>query len=299
MNRLVVLGAGYTGRRLCSRLVEGGWHVTGSRTTAARASELRDHGIVGAVFDGCAPSEDIRNALRRATHVLSAIAPTEEGDPVLRHHREDLAEAPELRWLAYVSTTGVYGDRGGGVVDESSELSPATDRGRRRVTAESAWQALGDARGTPLQIFRLAGIYGPGRSVLDRLRDGSARRVVGAGLVFNRIHVEDIVGAVLAGMDHRMQSGVFNLSDDEPAPPATVVEFGARLLGIDPPEAVSLDEADLSATARSFYEENKRVSNRRLKSDLAYRLAYPTYREGLVAIAAREGSSGPSPGGVR
>ena len=289
MDRLLILGCGYTGRRVGSLLVECGWHVTGTRTTEARASELHDEGFAGAVFDGARPSAKVRHAIRRATHVLCTIAPTEAGDPVLVHHRQDLEQAPELRWMAYLSTTGVYGDRGGGAVDESSEPCPGTDRSRRRVKAESAWQALSEGRATPLQIFRLAGIYGPGRSVLDRLRDGSATRIVGRGLVFNRIHVADIVGAVIAGMDQGRPSGVFNLADDEPAPPATVVEYGAKLLGIDPPEAVPLEEAGLSSTARSFYEENKRVSNHRLKAEFGYRLMYPTYREGLESIATREG----------
>ncbi|MBT8487514.1 MAG: SDR family oxidoreductase [Gemmatimonadetes bacterium] len=284
-----MFGLGYTGRRMGLRILERGWHVTGTRTTEARTSELRDEGFAGAVFDGTRASAEVGEALRRATHVLSTIAPAEAGDPVLRHHRRDLEQAPELRMMAYLSTTGVYGDRGGGTVDESAEPRPGTDRSRRRVVAESAWQALAEGRETPLQIFRLAGIYGPGRSVLDRLRDGSAKRIMGRGLVFNRIHVADIVGAVIAGMDQGGPAGVFNLSDDEPAPPAAVVEYGAKLLGIDPPRAVALDEAGLSSTARSFYEENKRVSNHRLKADLGYRLTYPTYREGLEAIAATEG----------
>lgn len=284
MNRLVILGFGYTGSRVGSRLPRPGWHVTGTRTTEAGASDLHDAGLAGAVFDGGRTSVEVSEAIRRATHVLSTIAPAEGGDPVLRHHRQDLERAPHLRWMGYLSTTGVYGDRGGAVVDESSEPRPGTDRSRRRVEAESAWRTLADANDAPLQIFRLAGIYGPGRSAIDRLRRGTARRVVNPGLVFNRIHVEDIAGAVVAGMDGGGPPGVFNLCDDEPAPPGDVIEFAANLLGIDPPDAVSLEDAALSEAAQSFYEENKRVSNRRLKSELGYRLRYPTYREGLEAI---------------
>ena len=287
--RLIVFGFGYTGRRVARRLVQRGWHVTGTRTSDAGVSELPDHGVRGVVFDGTRPSGELREALSHATHVLSTIAPTDAGDPVLRHHRRDLERAPDLRWTGYLSTTGVYGDRGGGPVDESSELRPGTDRCRRRVQAEAAWRAVAQAHGSLLlQIFRLSGIYGPRRSVLDRLRDGSARRVVGWELVCNRIHVEDIVGAVLAGVDNGGPTGVFNVSDDEPAPPADVVEYGAELLGLEPPEAVRLDDAGLSPAGRSFYEENKRVSNDRLKTVLGYRLRYPTYREGLTAIESQE-----------
>ena len=287
MSHLLVFGYGYTGSRIGSLMASRGWQVTGTRTTSAKASEIVDDGVSVAVFDGRKPSSGVTRALRGATHVLSTIGPDDD-DPVLRHHRRDLEEAACLRWMGYLSTTGVYGDWDGAWVDESAELEAGTERSRQRIAAEDAWRSVAEARGVPLQLFRLSGIYGPQRSALDRLRDGSARRIVGPAVVFNRSPVDDIVGAVMAGMERPSVTGALNVSDDEPAPPADVVEHAAGLLAVEPPPAVPLEEADLSSTGRSFYEENKRVSNQRLVADLGYTLRYPTYREGLAAILRDE-----------
>lgn len=289
MPSLFVFGYGYAARRVGARLLGRGWSVAGTCTTTEKGQEVRGLGVEPLIFDGEAPSLEIREALRWATHVLVSIPPSEGGDPALIHHRSDLVEASSVHWVGYLSTTGVYGDRGGGAVDETTEPDPGTERSRRRVEAEAGWRRVAEARGATLQIFRLSGIYGPGRSALDRIRDGSARRLVSPELVFNRIHVDDIAGAVVAGMDRPEITGVFNLSDDEPASPARVVEYAAELLGVDPPEETPLQEASLSPTARSFYEENKRVGNGRLKTELGYRLQYPTYREGLAQIASGGG----------
>jgi len=257
--------------------------VSGSRRSRPSVDELEALGVRPLVFDGRKASEELGAALRDATHLLVGAPPDDSGDPLLRHHRAEV-ENGALEWLGYLSTTGVYGDHGGVVVDEETPTRPGNDRSRRRVDAEEAWSDVARGTGVPLQRFRLSGIYGPGRSVLDRLRKGTARRLVAPDLVFNRIHVDDIAGAVVAGIDHGEEDGAFNVSDDLPAPPAEVVEHAARLLGLEPPPAVPLSGASLSEAARTFYEENKRVDNERMKSMLGYRLRYPTYREGLAAI---------------
>lgn len=288
MPHLFVCGYGYSARRIGERILERGWRVSGTRTSPEGAVELESLGVELHVFDGRKPVPEVSDVLRSATHVLVTAAPGEDGDPLLLQHEADVSGAGSLAWIGYLSTTGVYGDHGGGVVDESTRVAPGTTRSRRRVEAERAWRELASQNGATLQIFRLSGIYGPGRSVLDRLRDGSARRIVAPDLVFNRIHVEDVAGAVAAGIDRPHQTGVFNVSDDLPAPPSEVVAYGAELLGVESPPELPLEEASLSAAARSFYEENKRVDNRRLASGLEYRLRYPTYREGLAAVRVHE-----------
>jgi len=229
--------------------------------------------------------EAMRVALAAASHLLVSLPPDAEGDPFLRRWRDAL-ERPE--WVGYLSTTGVYGDRLGGWVDEGSELAPINTRSHWRVAAESEWLALAKD-GLPVQVFRLAGIYGPGRSALDRLREGTAQRVVKPGQVFSRIHVDDIVQALRASMARGRPGAIWNLADEEPAPPQDVIAFAAELLGVEPPPEVVFEEADLSPMARSFYAESKRVDNRRLREGLHVRLAYPDYRSGLRAILAAGG----------
>lgn len=288
MPRLFVVGYGYSARRVGRRLEERGWVVRGTTRSAEGARRLEGEGVTPVVFDGTRPSAAVGEALRWATHLLVSAPPGEQGDPVLAHHPGDVLDADALEWIGYLSTTGVYGDREGALVDEEVGPDPSTERSRRRLDAERGWQEIADEAGVPLQIFRLAGIYGPGRSVLDRLRQGTARRLARPGLVFNRIHVDDVAGAVIAGIDRPNETGVFNVSDDLPTPPAEVVEHGAGLLGVEPPPSMSVEEAELSPAARSFYEENKRVDNRRLKRVLEYRLVHPTYRSGLLAVVAEE-----------
>ncbi|MDR3470346.1 MAG: NAD(P)-dependent oxidoreductase [Devosia sp.] len=238
-------------------------------------------------FTGEAPRPTLQADLARATHVVVSIAPDEAGDPVLRHHGGDIAAAPNLDWLCYFSTVGVYGDFGGAWVDEAAETRPVNARSRRRVEVERQWRDFAAARGVPLLILRLAGIYGPGRSGLDKLRDGTARRIVKPGQVFNRIHVEDIgrvtALAALAGL-----GGTFNLADDEPAPPQEVVACAAALLGVAPPPEITFEDAEMTSMARSFYADNKRISNAAIKRALGIELRYPSYREGLTAILAEE-----------
>lgn len=288
MPHLFVFGLGYSARRIAEELVGRGWRVSGTSRSEEGAERLAAAGFGAHRFDGEHLSPTAGAALTSATHLLISVPPGGDGDPVLRHHRRDVLGARGLEWIGYLSTTGVYGDRGGAWVDESTRPRPGTSRSRRRLEAERGWRVLAEEAEICLQVFRLSGIYGPGRSVLDRLRSGTARRIVAPDLVFNRIHVDDIAGAVCAGTTHPEVDGVINVSDDEPASPAEVVAYAAGLLGMEAPPEVSLQDADLSAAARSFYEENKRVRSTRLEPALGYRLRHPTYREGLEAILDSE-----------
>ena len=262
-------------------------NISGSVRTQNKADLLTDQGVDAHVFDGTAPGATLGPGLRKASHVIFSIAPGEAGDPALIHHRADLDAAPDLQWLCYYSTVGVYGDFGGNWIDETAPLVPRNERSDRRVLAEQAWRDYAQARGVPLAILRLAGIYGPGRSTFDKLRDGTGRRVVKPGQVFNRIHVEDIgrvtALAAAAGLD-----GTFNLADDEPAPPQDLVTYAASLMGVEPPPEVPYEQAEFTPMQRSFYADNKRVSNAAIKRALGIELLYPTYRDGLAAIYEKE-----------
>ena len=216
---------------------------------------------------------------------MISIPPNLEGDAVLRDFAGDIAALPDLAWVGYLSTVGVYGDTDGAWVDETSPVRPLTERSLRRAEAEQAWLDLGASTGRRVEVFRLAGIYGPGRSVLDNLGAGTARRIVKPGQVFNRIHVDDIARVLAAAIDKDTGHRVFNVSDDEPAPPEDVVAYAAELLGLPVPETVAFEAAGLSGIAASFWSECKRVKNERIRRDLGVELLYPTYREGLRALA--------------
>ncbi len=286
---LFSFGLGYSASALAARLAATGWTITGTSTSSAGAARIGERGYRGLVFDGASPSPDVRAALADATHVLLSIPPAAEGDPAFVHHAADIARATKLGWIGYLSTVAVYGDQRGGWVDETSPPNPMSERGKRRLAAENAWLTLGARSGKTVMVFRLPGIYGPGRSMLDDVADGTARRLIKKDQVFNRIHVDDIAGAVEAAIQRPRAGGIFNVVDDEPGPPQDVVSFAADLLGRAPPPDMPFEDAKLSPMARSFYSENKRVRNARLKAELGYTLAYPTYREGLRAIAARTG----------
>ena len=286
-SRLFIFGVGYAAGRFASTLGRGFAAVSGTTRSAASAAELQAAGIAPLVFDGMGRSDRVATALRAATHLLVSIPPGEAGDPVLRHHAADIAAAPRLASIVYLSTVGVYGDHGGGWVDEDTTPRPVSRRSALRLEAEQSWRELASPAGVPLAILRLAGIYGPGRNALVNLREGTARRLVKPGQVFNRIHVDDIATAIEAAFAHRA-AGIFNVADDEPAPPQDVVAFAAGLLEIEPPPEASFDTAELSPMARSFYGENKRVANRRLKEALGVMLRHPSYREGLAQLAAHE-----------
>jgi nucleoside-diphosphate-sugar epimerase len=282
--KLFCFGLGYTALRLAQALKAEGWRVAGTCTEEARRDALAALGIEALLFDRARPLR--ANALHGATAVLSSVPPEEAGDPVLGVHGEDIARLDRLRWVGYLSTTGVYGDRGGGWVDETSALEPTGPRGQRRVEAEAGWLRLWRGRGAPVHIFRLAGIYGPGRSALDTVRRGEARRVLKPGQVFSRIHVDDIASVLRASLDRPNPGAVYNVCDDDPAPPADVIAYACALLGVPAPPAVPFEEAQLSEMARSFYADSKRVSNARIKKELGVTLRYPDYRTGLRALLA-------------
>jgi nucleoside-diphosphate-sugar epimerase len=284
-SRLLVFGCGYVGCAVADAAMAAGFAVTGTTRTAATS------------YSGAAPNidfADAASALAQATHLLTTAPPDGSGDPVLSRYGAAIAAAKNLRWTGYLSTTGVYGDRGGAWIDEDTEPAPISDRSRRRLAAENDWRCFDDHRA--VDIFRLAGIYGPGRSALDDLRTGNARRVSKPGHAFGRIHRDDIVRAVVAamGQDRTQGTRILNLADDEPAESADVMAEAARLLRMPPPPAVPFEQlADaMSPIARSFWAENRKVSSRRTQQALVLRWLYPTYREGLRAILAKDRAEG-------
>ncbi len=281
--RLFIFGLGYSGLEIAQLAKASGWTVAGTCTGADKAQRLRAQGIEAHLFDGTAPLP--LESVGGASHILCSIAPGTTGDPALSLCGPLLRQA---KWLGYLSTTGVYGDHGGGWVDEATPPTPGQPRSIERLAAERGWQALAGEAGAKLDVFRLPGIYGPGRSTLDQVKAGTARRIDKPGQFFSRIHVADIAGAVLKAMTAPHAGGVYNVADDLPAPNCDVVGYAFELLGKPVPPAIPWDEIapSLSAMARSFYGESRRVRNDRLKRDLGVVLRYPTYREGLRAIAA-------------
>lgn len=289
MTHLFSFGLGYSAGVIASRLSGRDWSITGTSTTENGAERIAKLGFSGCVFDGKSKAPGVSAALKSATHVLLSIPPDDAGDPALRIYGDDIAANSNLTWIGYFSTVGVYGDTGGGWVSEDTEARPASERGKRRLDAENAWLDLGQRTGKAVMIFRLPGIYGPGRSAIDDLRTGTARRIIKLGQVFNRIHVHDIASAVEAGIANPSAGHVFNVTDDEPGPPQDVVAYAANLLGLPNPPDLDFATANLSPMARSFYSESKRVSNARLKQHLGVKLTYPSYREGLQAILRHAG----------
>lgn len=288
-SKLFAFGFGFSADALARRLGPG-WHVAATCRTGDKRAELAARGIDAHVFDGSAALANAGDLLAGTTHLLSSVPAEEAGDPVLACHGGDIARLKTLRWVGYLSTTGVYGDRDGGWVDEESVLRPTGERGRRRVAAEAGWLDLWRANRVPVHIFRLAGIYGPGRSAFDTLRSGRAQRIDKPGQVFSRIHVDDIAAVLEASMARPNPGAIYNVCDDDPAAPAEVIEHAARLMGMTPPPLTPFDQARLSDMARSFYADNKRVRNGRIKRELGVMLAYPSYREGLAAILKGESS---------
>ena len=263
--RLFCFGYGYSAEALARKLSARVAEVAGTRTNPEVSPEA---GAVLAAYRGDGSSADVRSLLPGTTHLLISIPPNLEGDAVLRDFAGDIAALPDLAWVGYLSTVGVYGDTDGAWVDETSPVRPLTERSLRRAEAEQAWLDLGASTGRRVEVFRLAGIYGPGRSVLDNLRAGTARRIVKPGQVFNRIHVDDIARVLAAAIDNDTGHRVFNVSDDEPAPPEDVVAYAAELLGLPVPETVAFEAAGLPGIAASFWSECKRVRNHRIRRDL-------------------------------
>lgn len=284
--RLFCFGLGYSARALIGRLQAAGWDVAGTTRSAEKAAALADQGIAAFVFDRDRPLADPMKALAGATHLLSSVPPDDRGDPVVDHHESDLRACAGLQWVGYLSTTGVYGDRGGGWVDEDSALEPTGERGRRRVAAERDWLRLHEDAGLPVHLFRLAGIYGPGRNALETVRTGRAQRIDKPGQVFSRIHLADIATVLEASIARSNPGRAYNVCDDNPAPPEEVIAFACTLLGVAPPPLVPFAEAELSPMGRSFYRDNKRVANRRIKEELGVALEFPDYKAGLHALLA-------------
>ena len=276
MSVLLSVGHGYSAQALARVLRSQGWRIIATTRSAEKAAALRATGVEAQVWTG-GPLP-----LAGVTHLLSSVAPDAAGDPVLTACGAQIAAAAgQLDWVGYLSTVGVYGDHAGGWVDEDTPLTPATKRGEMRVAAERAWAAI---PGLPLHIFRLAGIYGPGRGPFEKVREGTARRIVKPGQVFSRIHVDDIAQVLAASIAQPNPGRVYNVCDDDPAPPEDVLSHAAALLGLPEPPGVPFDAAELSPMARSFYAENKRVRNDRIKTELGVRLRYPDYRAGLVGL---------------
>lgn len=282
-NRHFLFGAGYSAVAF-ARASADTEAVFGTSRSPEKFPALRAAGITPLPFEGKLTPE-IEAALAQTTHLTVSIAPDADGDPVLNAARRVIAEKmPALVWIGYLSTVGVYGDRGGGWVDEAGECRPVSLRSTQRLEAERAWVALGEEIGRPVALLRLSGIYGPGRNAFVNLTDGTARRLVKSGQVFNRIHRDDIAGA-LRHLSNRARGGTFNVTDDCPAPAQDVVTYAAALMGVEPPPEIPFETAALSPMARSFYGENKRVSNEAIKA-AGYRFRYPDYRSALDAMWA-------------
>lgn len=284
--KILVFGMGYSSGAVARALRAVGTPdlaVVGTTRTPGQAEALGRDGYRMHVFDGRAPSATVGPDIETATHILVSIAPDGNVDPTLSHHGAQIAGAPRLEWIGYFSTVGVYGDAGGEWVDEGTACRPVNPRSQRRLRAEEDWRELAEGRGVPLAILRLAGIYGPGRSAFDKLRQGTARRAVKPGQVFNRIHVADIgrIGALAA---RRRLAGTYNVADDFPAPPQDVIAHAAGLMGVAPPPEVTFEDAEMTPMARSFYADNKRVANAAIKRALGIEMLYGDYRAGLEAI---------------
>ncbi len=269
-------------------MMQQGWSVAGTTRDPEKRAFLLNKGIKAHLFDYEHPLGDPHYIFEGTTHLLISTPPDEQGDPTFHMHASDIVNIPTLEWVGYLSTTSVYGDREGGIVDEQSEIRPNTIRGTRRVRAEQEWLSLLFHYGVPVHLFRLAGIYGPGRSALDSVRAGVARRINKPGQVFNRIHVADIVQVLMASMANPNPGAAYNLTDNDPVPSWEVITYACELLGITPPPIIPYNEADMAPIVRSFYSDNKRVANNRIKNELGVALKYPDYKHGIDACLAAE-----------
>ena len=288
--RIFFFGLGYCARRLIQR--EPWIEASGTARTAESVAALRREGIEAYRFDGTDADRGLEQALGKAEAIVVSIPPREGAGATLDRFGPAIAAAPALRRIVYYSTIGVYGDHGGAWVDETSATLTRTARGRARLEDEARWTEAARAHGAEADILRLAGIYGPGRNALVNLRRGEARRIVKPGQVFNRAHVDDIAEISRLVLTRDLKGQIWNVADDEPAPPQDVIVYAAALLGVEPPSEEPFDQARLSPMAREFYADNKRVSIAKAKSELGFAPAYPTYREGLKALAeAGEGQA--------
>ncbi|MDC1481626.1 SDR family oxidoreductase [Ascidiaceihabitans sp.] len=278
IHTLLSFGHGYSARELTKHLLPQGWRVIGTTRTSEKADELAASGVEPLIW----PDSDMSAAIEAADHILISAGPDEDGDPTLNLLRNQITQkSSKIRWAGYLSTTGVYGNFDGAWVDEMTPLNPTTKRGQLRKAAEEDWSSVA---GLPLHIFRLAGIYGPRRGPFAKVRNGTARRVIKEGQVFSRIHVEDIAQILWASIQLPNPGAAYNMCDDDPAPPQDVIAYAANLLGMPVPPATAFEDADFTPMARSFYAENKKVRNDRIKTELGVELIHPTYREGLQSL---------------
>ena len=287
---LFCFGLGYSARTLARRLMAEGWMVSGTCRDEETRKALSDEGVRAYLFDRERPLGDAADILSPATDILCSVPPDDDGDPVVDCHGQSIASVTGIRWIGYLSTTGVYGDTGGARVDETSPVNPSSARSRRRVAAENRWLELYWKQRLPVHLFRLAGIYGPGRSTLDQVRAGRARRIDRPGHLFSRIHVEDIATILRTSMARPRPGAVYNVCDDLPASPSDVVAYACEILGVDAPPVVPYDDAarDMSPMALSFWNDNRTVDNSRVKRELEITLAYPDYKSGLQAVLDTE-----------
>lgn len=281
-NTLLSIGHGYTAQAL-ARQLSPDWRIIGT----SRSSEINQiSGIEPLIW----PGADLSNALLSATHLLISVSPNESGDPVLNALSNEIAAASNLHWIGYLSTTAVYGDHGGDWVDETTPTNPTTSRGKWREAAEIEWLSFAKKQSLTLQIFRLAGIYGPMRGPFTKVRNGTARRIIKPNQLFSRIHVDDIAQTLVGSMAHPNAGAIYNVCDDLAAPPEDVIAYAANLLGLPVPPAEDWDSAQMTPMARSFYQESKKVRNDRIKSELGMVLRYPNYKSGLDALCEAEQS---------
>jgi nucleoside-diphosphate-sugar epimerase len=285
--KMLVFGFGYTASHISSLLRRKGYEFVATVRTRAKAHNVNQAGVTARVYSSNHADAQIVEDIRSSDAILMSVPPNEHGDPVLRSFAGQIAQAGNLRWVGYLSTVGVYGDHAGNWVDEKTPTMTENGRLLDRTTAEKQWLALG------AHVFRLSGIYGPGRNQLVQLAAGTARRIVKPNQVFNRVHVADIATVIEASLTKSRPGSIYNVTDNEPAPPQVVVEFAARLCGLAPPPEIPFESAELSPMARSFYSHNRRVRNDLIREELGVALSYPSYREGLAALRAE----GDGPGG--
>lgn len=275
---LLSLGHGFSARAIARDLMAmPDWSITGTTRSADKARAIADTGVTPLVTG----EADLDAAIRSATHLLVSASPSADGDPFLPHMADTIRNA-NLQWIGYLSTTGVYGDHGGSWVDEETPCTPTNPRGQWRLAAEQEWRDLG------AHVFRLAGIYGPGRGPFSKVRNGTARRIIKPGQMFGRIHVDDIAQTVTASIAQPNPGRIYNVADNDPAPPQDVLGYAAELLGVPLPPAEDFETAEMTPMARSFYRENRRVRNNRLRAELGVTLKYPDYKSGLRALLAAE-----------
>ena len=284
--KLFCFGYGYVAEHLAKKLKEEdpSWQICGTTRDSDRLNAMRESGMKAYIYSDTHPFNDPLFILDGVTHILISIPPNAQGDVVFQTHERDILQIPSIRWIGYCSSTSVYGNRDGEWVDETSEVRPTSERGSKRARAESAWLKMRRIAGIPINIFRLAGIYGAGRSAIDSVKAGDSRRIFKEGHVFNRMHIDDIVNVMIASMSQPHPGDMYNLADDMPSPSHELIYYACELLGKTPPALVNYEDIEMAPIARSFYKDNKRIHNRKIKEKLGITLKYPNYIAGLEAI---------------